>query len=1349
MSTDSWLTGASGDWNTAADWSGGTPPTASVAAIIADPGSYVVTLFGTASAAAVTLSASGAEFYDAGGITVGGTFALQAGTLALADGAVNGGTLAMEGGLFLSTGGQLNGVAVQGVLALTAPDASLFVQDGLALSGAGGIGAGSLALTGAYAAIDFLGSQTLNNATVSLGATGGAPADTGPATLAIIHAGGATTGATLTLGAGLSLRESGQAALSIGNAGPPQGATLPDALINQGSIVVNGVGSLLTVAGSGLFDNQGSIFVSGGSTLALAAGGFDNTGQITVSNATLAFGGTFAAASLADLGNVTLSAGQVALTGTAELDGGTLSVGAGTAMTGSLGALSLAGTLQGGTVLDAGGGLKFTAGTGELDAVSYVGALTLSAAGAAVTLTGGSEVAGTIAVTGSGASLLLQGSETLNGTAISLGGAGAAASIATTDPLLASTATTATLGAGVTVQQTGAAAALYANGLSPVPGLGQDDSLVNQGVVTAAYAGGDLAISGYGTFINQGSMAVSNADSLTITVQDFGNDGTLTAGPSGVLILGTATNYFGASPAWSNAGLLSVNGGTLVMNGAVTLAQLGSITQSGGGSIIMAGTLEAGGGTLSLGPGGPPGFSLPSLSLAGTISGGSIADPDGVLAPAAAGAAVLDGVSYLGTLALTETGAVLTVRDGFSLSGTAELLGAGCVLDCQGSETIAAGQILLGAAAAQASLHVSHSPTASGGSTLTLGTGVAITQAGALAGIGEAAASPGDAIVNHGQITAGIAGGIFTLGGPDFINTGRLAVSNGDTLSISAGQFSNSGSISVLNGELALTGNIALSGLGQVTLTNSSMAVSGTLALGNGTLAIGLGSAIGRLLLTGTLYGGTVADAGSGLACSAGATLEDVIYAGLLDLSRPFAQLDTSGGLTLTGTSGSGAGSILLTGAQSRLIVTGTETIDHAQISLGSVSQTYLGQRLAAPELAAAAQTQLTLGTHATLTLAGTGGVLGDSGLGDWTDAIVNDGRISAATSGGTLTIGSSAFSNAGSIAATGGGIITLSDTGITNTGVLSVGASSAIQVSLYDFYAAPDPGATVLTNAGTIAMQGGIFQEVTANGLFPSVPIANLPGGVLSGFGLVFAPVQNSGTIAAKGGTLVLEQAVSGAGTLQIAATGTLELAAGIAAGQTVSFAGSGATLRLDQPASFAGTLAGFTSGDVIDLPGTVLTGVGLSSGTLVASTATANTRLLSTVPLAGALSSGRDSHGGATITITPQKIGSGTATLAVPQSSMLFWASPAGDLFKGVSADLNGAHISNWSAADAVDFTDLASSSAALSVSQTTGLTTLLVSDGTHTASIGLTGSFSAQSFTLTSNGTGGTELTYSPHG
>jgi hypothetical protein len=96
-----------------------------------------------------------------------------------------------------------------------------------------------------------------------------------------------------------------------------------------------------------------------------------------------------------------------------------------------------------------------------------------------------------------------------------------------------------------------------------------------------------------------------------------------------------------------------------------------------------------------------------------------------------------------------------------------------------------------------------------------------------------------------------------------------------------------------------------------------------------------------------------------------------------------------------------------------------------------------------------------------------------------------------------------------------------------------------------------------------------------------------------------------------------------------------------------------------------------------------------------------------------------------------------------------MLFWASPAGDLFKGVSADLNGAHISNWSAADAVDFTDLASSSAALSVSQTTGLTTLLVSDGTHTASIGLTGSFSAQSFTLTSNGTGGTELTYSPHG
>jgi hypothetical protein len=1359
-STDSWLAAVNGDWNNGADWSGGAPPTAAQAAAIVAPGTYLVTLFGGATAASVTLNAAGAEFYDAGGLALGGSFALQAGTLALAAGALTGGTLALSGGTLLAEDGTLNGVTVDGTLNLGASESSLFVQGGLTLSGAGGSGAGSIALTSAYAALDFLGSQTLNNATVSLGAGGNQPGQTGPATLGITHQGGATSGATLTLGKTLWIRDNGgQGALTVGSAGPGPGNALADLLVSQGTITVSGAGSVLTVSGSGTFDNQGTIGVSGGATLSLAAAGLVNTGGITVADATLALGGTFASSLLSSLGSVTLSSGQVQIDGTADLDGGTLSLGGGSAITGSLGALSLAGTLAGGTILDTGGGLTFAPSGGVFDDVSYVGALSLAAAGASLVMTDGSEVAaagggaGSIAVTGAGASLLLRGSETLDDAMITLGSAGTAAILGTSDAWLAGSTTTATLGAHLLLQQTGSDALLEASNESGVQGFGPADTLVNQGSITAALPGGSFGISGAGTFINQGEITVSGGDVLSVTAAAFANAGTLTAGAGGILQLGLPASYFGPSPAWSNQGQIIVAGGTLVMNGAVTTGQLGSITetQGAGGAIQLAGTLSNEGATLSLGTGGAPGFSVPALSLTGTIDGGTIADPGGLLAAGTAEGALLDGTAYQGTLALTQADAFLRIRNGLTLTGTASLLGPGSVLDFQGSQTFSASMVRLGAGASPASMELTHDSGASGGSTLTLSAGTTITQAGALAAIGTGSSVAGDAVVSAATIGAGIAGGTLTLGGPDFINQGRISVSNGDTLSIDAGGFTNSGSVTAANAVVSLAGNLTLAGLGNLTLTNSVMAVTGDLNLGTGTLAIGLGTAIGRLSLTGTLTGGSIADSGAGLGCSAGATLDDVTYAGLLDLSRPFAQLDIGGGITLTGKGGSGAGSIFLTGAAARLIASGSETIDNAQISLGSVSQTYQGQRLAAPELAAAAASQLTLGPHATVTLAGSFGLLGDAGLGQWTDSIVSAGQILAASAGGTLTLGSSLFTNTGTASASAGGVLTIADAGFTNAGTIDVGAGSAVQVSLYDFYADPNAGLSVLTNAGTIAMLGGIFQEVTANGLFPSVPIVNLPGAALTGRGMVFAQLQNAGTVAAAGGALVLEQAISGNGTLLIDPGGTLELAAGASAGQTATFAGATGTLRLDKPSAFAGTISQFSTGDVIDLPSQVLTGVGLSNGTLVASTATQNYRLPPSAPLAGALSSGRDAHGGATITITPQTVGSGAppATLPVPQSGMLFWASPAGDVFQGATANLNGAHISNWSAADSIDLLDLAISGAALTVTQTPGLSTLHLTDGTHTASIGLTGTFSAANFHLASDGATGTVLTYGNHG
>ena len=277
MGTDIWL-GSSADWSSGAAWSTGAAPASGDTAMINAQGSYAVTLFGTASVGGLTLSASGGEFYDAGILTVSGALAVQSGTLALAYGSIHGGTLALTGGQLQSTGGTLDGVAVQGALNLSAAGATMFIKDGLSVSGIGGSGAGSIAVTGGYAALDFVGSQTLNNATVSLGATGGLPGQAGPATLGVSHAGSATAGATLTLGNALWLRQVGNAGvgslLTVGSTSPLPGATLPDTLINQGTITASVANATLDITGSGAFINQGTIAVSNGATLEIATAGF-------------------------------------------------------------------------------------------------------------------------------------------------------------------------------------------------------------------------------------------------------------------------------------------------------------------------------------------------------------------------------------------------------------------------------------------------------------------------------------------------------------------------------------------------------------------------------------------------------------------------------------------------------------------------------------------------------------------------------------------------------------------------------------------------------------------------------------------------------------------------------------------------------------------------------------------------------------------------------------------------------------------------------------------------------------------------------------------------------------------
>jgi fibronectin-binding autotransporter adhesin len=1342
MASISWK-GGSGDWNTAAEWSGGVVPGAADTVTIAGAGAYTVTLYTTVAVDNLTLNAPGALFYDAGALTLGGTLDLQGGTLDLAYGSIAGGTLAMAGGTLQASGGALDGVAVQGALAVSQTDATLFVQGGLAMSGAGGVGAGTLAVTGTYATVDFLSTQSLSDAAVTLGAAAAGQDQGGPASIQVQHIYGATSGATLTLATNVWLQQAGQLGqIIVGGALP---GVLTDEIINKGTITAATFGGTLLIDGSGDFINAGTIGVSNDATLEIASAGFTNTGTITVANATLDFGGTFASSLLGQLGALTLTAATVEIGGDAQNAGATLTVGSAR----PFGPLLLAGTITGGTVLDSGGGLNFSAGTGLLDGVTYEGTLTLGA-GDAVTLddntllsaAGGG--AGAANVTGAGAALLLQGTTTLGNATLSLGSnSGAAAELGTADPWLAGNATTATLGARLVVEQSGKYADIDANATTPIDGFGLSDTMINLGSIEGSFAGGTLAIGGSGTFINAGLISASNGDTLLLDPSVFSNTGTIALSGGALGELGGPTDVFGQSQIWSNSGTIILNGANLVLAGEMVTGQIGHIGGTGG-TVTLAGTLANSGATLTLGAGGV----LPGALLTGTITGGTIADQGGLLVIGSTGAALLDGVTDSGTLNLSGAGAYLRVRDGLTLLGTADVTGAGSVLGFQGSQTFDKAQIELGAAGSAATLDVLHDYTTYTPTTLTLGPGLGITQAGQYADIGAATDVAGDRIDSYAMIVAAVAGGEMTLGGSGFTNFGSIVVSNGDTLALGVADFANDGTISVTNAALSISDSVALSALGKLVLDNATVEIGGTLNIGGGTLAIGAGSAWGRVALTGEITGGTILDSGQGLNAGGNATLNDVTYEGVLDLSRPFQQLTITDGIDLTDITGKLPGTVLLTGAASRLLAAGNETINNATIYLGSASETYYGQHVAPAELAAGPETTLTLGATAEVRSAGLVGWFGDCSVGGWTDSIVNDGLVMAVTTGGIMTLGSTFFSNAGRVIVGNGGNLMFAGVGLANTGTISLFAGSELMIGLYSYFAAPNAGATPFSNSGTIRMLGGVLQELTGGGLFPSVAIVNQAGGLIQGLGTIAAPVLNNGLIeAAYGPNLQMAGPITGTGTLQLETGCGLELSAAVAASQTVSFTATGETLRLDQEQTFAAKVANFATGDALDIIGAGIENVGINGGgTLLLGTGLGQFHLATTAPLGGEISIGSDHHGGETVVYTAQAGGGTAVAIGVSQPDMMFWASGVGDIFTGTGATMAGAEIFNFGTADSLDFTNYLASQTTVSYAQASGQGVITVTDGAQTDRITVIGSYTASWFQVTPDSHGDALVTYS---
>jgi hypothetical protein len=238
----------------------------------------------------------------------------------------------------------------------------------------------------------------------------------------------------------------------------------------------------------------------------------------------------------------------------------------------------------------------------------------------------------------------------------------------------------------------------------------------------------------------------------------------------------------------------------------------------------------------------------------------------------------------------------------------------------------------------------------------------------------------------------------------------------------------------------------------------------------------------------------------------------------------------------------------------------------------------------------------------------------------------------------GTLTLGSQSFGSAATLYAEDGGSV--------RTASLFMGVAGA-----------------AITVVSTASVEVGEAGGATAGALTVDA------GALLVGQGgaNAYGEVVNNGLITAQGGTLSLG-ALSGTGSLSIAAGATLELNGRTGAGQSISFAGTLATLAIatefDAP---PGTMTGFAAGDAIDMLGSPITGATYSSTgpnigvlTLTYGGQTADTLTLAGSFIGDVFLPSSDGAGGTDITLAPAVVSTGGPSPGTTTPDDYVWIAP-----------------------------------------------------------------------------------------
>jgi hypothetical protein len=909
---NNWTTATSGNWIDPTRWSlglypnDGTPPGATYRAVFAAAGpAYTVTLNSDITISGLVLNSAGLTLaHTSGTLTLNGAADITSGTFQLNGGTIAGGTLNLNGGGFNvlnNANNRFRNVTLNGALTMSASGAQLRVTDGLTLTSGS-----ALNLGGSSTQLVFENSQTITGGTINFLNNGFIANVNAGATLTIsptttVRGGGAIFGDKLSAGPanaiinqglisadrnGFSLDITADSFTNTGTIEAKNGGLLfIEHLVGDiGAVSIQNSGSFLRLDGD--YANSQTVNVPQGATLMLK-GVWSNTGTINAAaGSTINLGGTFTMASLGTLNR----AGA-----TVQLFGGTLD-NTGSALTlGQAGPLTMvAGTILGGTADLTTNNLIFTNSTSHFAGVAITGNINLTTPFARVAFGSGTDLNGTVTLTGESSSLTFDNSQTLSHGTFFFNDPQAAGS--SFEQLWLEAGAAVTLGPAVVVHGGGGQ---IGSVLAPA------NSLINQGLISSDRPGLIIqlqpnALTNQGTLeaINGGILQVFNATGGTGNARAIGAGSSIvfnTTPPAPYSLDGTLTLSSGGAATlsgnWTNTGVINIGAGsTLNLGGTFPTSAIGTINNSG--TVSLTGALQNAGATLPL--------SGTWRISGGSISGGTIDFGSGGTLFANGGGNSLSAVTLSGSGNLdgNTSGAnpVLSFSGGLTMTPGSQLtlIGPGVSLQASSTTTADGGTIVFGGPTG-----VDRRLGCSSG-TLTLGPALIVR--GGRGIVGGSSSGGSGTIVNQGRISADVPGQTITLassvtnnGIVEAINGGTMAIplynggsgiaradgtgstlslgstatgfvltapvsaTNGANLSISGNTWTNNSTISVDGGTLTLGGSFTRAGMGTINVTSGGTTrLTGTLNATSNTLF--LGPATGAWVIDGGfIEGGTLA----------------------------------------------------------------------------------------------------------------------------------------------------------------------------------------------------------------------------------------------------------------------------------------------------------------------------------------------------------------------------------------------------------------------------------------------------------------------------------------------------------